>query len=65
MRDLGAHRHQKIYLEVYGLSFLEVRRSEGGEREEKRRECLGLKTFGPLRDYYLIALRLSNLTSAM
>lgn len=61
-----ASPHQKIHLEVIWSVFLKVREKEGGKKaEEEMRECLDLKASGRSRDYYLIALRLSNLTSAM
>lgn len=58
-----ASPHQKIHLEVIWSVFLKVRRREGGNGE--MRERVDLKASGPLRDYCLIALRLSNLTSAV
>lgn len=53
--------HQKIHLEV-------IQSIKGGGGVDMEREVRGdvdLKASGPLRDYCLIALRLSNLTSGV
>lgn len=70
VRVRAGHRraspYQKIHLEVIWSFFLKVRTRVGGKRGRgEMRECVDLKASGPLKDYCLIALRLSTLTSAV
>ena len=48
-----------------GNMFFLSKGEKGGVKEDEERERVDLKASGPLRDYCLIALRLSNLTSAV